>query len=65
MKDQQHFKRVQNQINEALENPERRLRRIEVQAIIEGFKHYLVSRGYGGLEIPMIIADLQINEDLL
>lgn len=66
MQDKVQFQRVQKQLDDVLYNqPDRHLRVKEVDAILEGFKHYLVSRGYGGLEIPMIIANLQINEDLL
>lgn len=56
------FEKVQSNINEVLRNqPDRRLIKIEVDAIIGGYQNYLEQHGFGGLELQLIMNKLEFN----
>ena len=57
-----HHEKVQCNIDEIIRNqPNQRLKKIELQAVIDGYYDYLVRNGFGGLEIPLILSKLEFD----
>jgi len=54
--------KVQDQINDILrQEHERKQLKLEIEAVLQGYAHYLEQQGFGGIEIPMIIDQLSFN----
>ena len=57
---QDHHTSVQMNIYEIMDNQrDKRLRNIELQAVIDGYANYLTRQGYSGIEIAGILKTLK------